>query len=1048
MSSLKISKSGRVVSESVEASAATSDGFWRNMAELEDKPEFQEFLEREYPQQDSELTDPLSRRRFVQLMGASFAFAGVAQGCRWEEEKILPLSRRPEGYIPGVAKKYATAFELGGVAAGLLVTCMDGRPIKIEGNPDHPFSGSASTALAQASILDLYDPDRSKGVRRQENGQAMAATPKDAVKALRALRDQAKKTRGAGMRILTEASSSSTVAALRAQITKLMPNIQWHEYEPLSRDEQREGNNLAFGAPYRTHYRIDRCQVIATFDAELFGNNPAALRHSADFAKNRDPDSGRLTRLYSVESNYSLTGAVADHRLPMRSELIKPILLGLQKALQGGNMSSLGAAILAEPKVAEFVVALARDLQQSKGKSAVVVGANQPADVHAIAASINQGLDNQGSTVFYAPTVDQQDRPRHVDDAKALAADMKAGKVAGLLILGGNPAYNMPADLDFAAALAKVKISMHLSMYDNETSKLANWHLNRAHYLESWGDSRSYDGTQTVMQPLLEPLYDGMSMTYVLKVLAGLEDTNDETLVRDALVPANVTGVLADKAWRRLVHDGFVPGSAPGAKAVELKNLTSVALTDSQKQGTRMPNGKLELTFRDSATYDGRFANNGWLVETPDFITKLTWDNAALVSPATAKDLGISNGDMLNVSVDKRSMDIVALVTPGQAAYSLCLPLGWGRKRAGYVGGHEDLKIKAPGFDTYQLRTSSGFHRLTGATVKTTGSSYPLAETQDHFAMDALGTKAVQKRANIQIKTGTITEYKAKGEELVTAAAHLPIDKILTRPIPGRAINASLYDEHEYKGHKWGMTIDLGKCTGCNSCMLACQAENNVPIVGKEEVINNREMHWIRIDRFFKGNPDNPEMAFQPVHCQQCEGAPCEVVCPVEATVHSDDGLNDMAYNRCVGTRYCANNCPYKVRRFNYKYWNKDFDTARFKVRKLLSNPDVTVRSRGVMEKCTWCVQRIERTKIDAKNNRRPIVNGEIKTACEQACPTGAIRFGDLADKESVVYKNQELPRAYALLASLNNSPRNAFLARITNPNPALAKVVKVKDHE
>ncbi len=1051
MSSLKISKSGRIVSKAAPAAEAATDGFWRNMAELEDKPEFQEFLDREYPQQNEQRTDPLSRRRFVQLMGASFAFAGVAQGCRWEEEKILPLSRRPEGYIPGVAKKYATGFELGGVAAGLLVTCMDGRPIKIEGNPDHPFSGGASTALAQASILNLYDPDRSKSVRRQENGKAMAATRKDAVKALRALRDQAIATSGAGMRILTEASSSRAIATLRAKIQEKMPNIQWHEYEPLSRDEEREGNKLAFGTKLRTHYRLDKCDVIATFDAELFGNSPAALRHADHFARKRDPDNGRLNRLYVIESSYSLTGSVADHRLPMRSELIKPILLGLEKALAGGSMGTVGSEVLAEPKVSKFVAELSRDLKKNRSKSVVVVGASQPADVHALAARINDSLGNAGSTVFYAPSEEAQDRGRHVDDAKALAVDMKSGKVAGLLILGGNPAYDMPADLDFGGAMAKVKISMHLSMYEDETSKLSNWHLNRAHYLETWGDSRSYDGTQTVQQPLLEPLYDGMSMAYVLKILAGLEDTSDESLVRQALVPASLTGVLGDKAWRRLVHDGFVPESAAGAARVRLKNLPSMSLTDSQKQGTRMPNGKLELSFRDSATYDGRYANNGWLVETPDFITKLAWDNAALVSPATAKDLGISNGDMLEISVSDRQLEIVAHVTPGQAAYSLSLPLGWGRKRAGYVGGHEDLKIKAPGFDTYQLRTTSGFHQVSGATVKKTGATYPLAETQDHFAMDEIGAKAVQIRAKVQIKTGTLVEYKALGEGLVTKDAHLSIDKILTRPIEGRAINASLYDEHEYKGHKWGMTIDLGKCMGCNSCMLACQAENNVPIVGKEEVMNNREMHWIRIDRFFKGNADDPEMAFQPVHCQQCEGAPCEVVCPVEATVHSDEGLNDMAYNRCVGTRYCANNCPYKVRRFNYRYWNKDFETARFKVRKLLSNPDVTVRSRGVMEKCTWCVQRIERTRIDAKNNRRPIKDGEIKTACEQACPSHAIRFGDLADKESVVYKNQELPRAYALLASLNNSPRNAFLARITNPNPALVKTgakVKAKDHE
>lgn len=1058
MSSLKLSKTGRVVSEPVAsesdvASAATTSegGYWRSMAELEDKPEFREFLEREYPEQGSQLKDPLSRRRFVQLMGASFALAGVSQGCRWEEEKILPLSRRPEGYIPGVAKKYATAFELGGVAAGLLVTCMDGRPIKIEGNPEHPFSGGASTAIAQASILELYDPDRSKSVRRQEQGKALAATRKDAVAALRALRDQAKATNGAGMRILSEASSSPTIAALRNEISAAMPGIQWHEYEPLSTDEQREGTRMAFGAAHRTHYRLDRCSVLACFDAELLGNHPAALRHSRDFAKTRNPDSGQLGRIYAIESGYSLTGAVSDHRLPVRSELIKPLLLGLEQELSSGDMASVGAAILAEEKVKSFIAALAQDLSKNGGKSLVAVGSQQPSDVHAIAARINETLRNQGSTVFYAAEADPVDRIRHVDDAKALVADMKGGKVAGLLILGGNPVYNMPADLDFAAALAKVKVSMHLSMYDDETSKRSNWHLNRAHYLESWGDTRSYDGTVSVMQPLVEPLYDGMSALGVLKLFAGHEDRSAEDMVRQTLVPALAEGGLVDKAWRRILHDGFVPRSAPRASAVQINTLAAIPLTKTQKQGTRLPNGSLELTFRDSATYDGRYANNGWLIETPDFITKLTWDNAALVSPATANDLGISNGDMLKISVGERSLEIVAHVTPGQAPYSVGLPLGWGRKRAGYVGGHEDLKVKAPGFDTYQLRTAAGFHMVGGATLKKTGATYELAETQDHFAMDAIGAEAVQKRADILIKSGTLAEYQELGTKLVTKDGHLPVEKVLIRPIEGREFNASLYDDHEYKGHQWGMTIDLGKCTGCNSCMLACQAENNVPIVGKEEVINNREMHWIRIDRFFKGNPDNPEMVFQPVHCQQCEGAPCEVVCPVEATVHSSEGLNDMAYNRCVGTRYCANNCPYKVRRFNYRYWNKDFEKARFKVRKLLSNPDVTVRSRGVMEKCTWCVQRIERSKITAKNKRRVLVDGEIQTACEQACPTGAIRFGDLADKESVVYKNQELPRAYALLASLNNSPRNAFLARITNPNPALSGTgakLKAKDHE
>ncbi|MCP4445408.1 MAG: TAT-variant-translocated molybdopterin oxidoreductase [Myxococcales bacterium] len=1067
MSSLKLTKSGRVVplghgaSESSKGTAPKSaslgpsqDGFWRSQADLDNTPEFQEFLAREYPEQEEQLKDPLSRRRFVQLMGASFALAGVSQaGCRWEEDKILPLSRRPDGYIPGVAKQYASAFELGGSAAGLLVTCMDGRPIKIEGNPEHPFTGGASTSVAQASILEMYDPDRSRAVRRQENGQGLIATRADALEALRKLRDDAKGTRGAGLHVLSEATSSPTVAKLRQEIQAAMPGVKWHEYEPLSTDEQREGNRMAFGTPHRTHYLLDRAAVIATFDAELFGNHPAALRHSTHFAAGRNPDTGKQNRLYAVESAYSLTGAVADHRLPVRSELIKPILLGLEQVLAKGDIASVGAAILGEAKVGKFITELAKDLQKNAGKGIVAVGDQQPAEVHAIAARINESLRNQNSTVAYT-VEDNPQRPRHTDDLKGLVASMQSGKVSGLLIIGGNPVYNAPTDLDFAGALAKVDSSVHLSMYDDETSKLTNWHINRAHYLEAWGDSRSYDHTVTLAQPMIEPLYDGLSPLDVLKVLAGRDDDTNQDLVRGTLLAMAGSDASNNKVWRRLLHDGFLPGSGSRPASVVPKQFAATPLTEGQKLGNSIPNGKLEVTFRESATYDGRYANNSWLVETPDFMTKLTWDNAALIGPATAKSLGVSNGELAKIQVGDATLKMVVHVSPGQAPGSVALPLGWGRNRAGHVGGHEDYKVKAPGFNTYALRTSAGFSSVNGVTVKGTGESYPLAETQDHFAMEEffdIGTKAtneaVQTRANVQIKTATLETYKKDKEKIITKDAHIEIEKKLLRPIEGREINASLYDEHEYKGHKWGMSIDLGKCTGCNSCSVACQAENNIPVVGKTEVMNNREMHWIRIDRFFKGNPNNPEMAFLPVYCQQCEGAPCEVVCPVEATSHSDEGLNDMTYNRCVGTRYCAANCPYKVRRFNFKYWNKDFEVARNKVRTLLSNPDVTVRSRGVMEKCTWCVQRIERTKIDAKNNRRSIVDGEIKTACQQACPTQAIRFGDLADKESVVYKNQELPRAYALLASLNNSPRNAFLARITNPNPALAPAKEHKDH-
>ncbi len=1020
MSSLKISKSGRIVTDSQKTS---EDRLWRNMSELEQTPEFEEFVAREYPEQEGQLANPVSRRRFVQLMGASFALAGVTQGCRWEEEKILPLSRRPDGYIPGVAKHYATSFELGGVAAGLVVTCMEGRPIKIEGNDEHPYSGGGSTSLAQASILEMYDPDRSKSIIRQDKGKAIAATKSDLLKALRALK-------GKTVHVLSEASSSPTMAALRRQLS----NVKWHEYEALSQDNQVQGNQMAFGSPMRTHYHLDKARVIATFDAELFGANPATLRHSMDIAKTRDPDSGSMSRIYSIESNFSTTGGFADHRLPVRSELIKPILLGLEMLIGNRQLSDVAADVLREAKVADFIGALAGDLKKNKGSGLIVVGNEQPPEVHAIAARINATLGGMGKTVTYTA---EQGKPSHMASLVALLKDMNTGKVENLIILGGNPIYDTPVDAEFTQALAKVGTSFHLSLTHNETSKLVNWHVNRAHYLESWGDSRSYDGTISIIQPMIEPLYDGMSAIEMMKILGG--DQFEDISAEDAILRVHGFRAVSDKGWRRILHAGFRPGTASRPANVQVQAFAETPLTATQKLGSTVEKN-LELTFRASATYDGRYANNGWLIETPDFITKLTWDNAAMVSPATARNLGIKNGDVIEISVAGNSLKIAAHITPGQAPGSIGLPLGWGRKRAGYVGGHEDLGIDSIGFDTYALRTINGFYSVSGATVKKTGSTYLLAETQDHFEMDDLGTEAIQKRADILIKNSTLVTYKKDGEKIITKDAHLPVEKSLLKPIASRNMNASLHDKHDYgTNHQWGMTIDLGKCVGCNACMLACQAENNVPIVGKEEVMNNREMHWIRIDRYFKGNPDNPTLVYQPVHCQQCENAPCELVCPVEATSHSEEGLNDMTYNRCVGTRYCANNCPYKVRRFNYRYWNKDFELARNKVRSLLSNPDVTVRSRGVMEKCTWCVQRIERTKITAKNNRRPIVDGEIKTACQQACAPGAITFGDLSDKESKVYKKQELPRSYALLASLNNLPRNAYLARITNPNPALS---------
>ncbi|HLU65462.1 MAG TPA: Fe-S-cluster-containing hydrogenase [Kofleriaceae bacterium] len=1026
---------------------------WRSLSDLvssqggdEPTPEAAAYLEQRIPDHQELFGDPLSRRRFMQLMGASVAFAGAAgmAGCRWDEDKIVPLDRRPDGYVPGVPKYFASAAEVAGAAYGLLVTAYDGRPIKVDGNPDHPHTGRGSTAFVQASILELYDPDRSRSVERRAGGKALGATWADWDSTARKLVAALAQTGGRGLRVLSEATSSPTIAALRRELLSAtrFPQARWHEWEPLSRDNEREGMRLAFGRPLRVHLQLARARVIAALDADILQDHADGMRLARDLMSGRDPDArrGGMNRLYAVESTFTLTGASADHRLPLRSELIKPFLLALEQRIQGAGGAASPSKAMAEPKVARFLEVLAKDLAQNRGAAVIAVGPRQPAEVHAIAARVNALLGAQ-QTVVYTEDPDPE-RPSHAADLEALVADMQSGAVDTLLILGGNPVYDAPAGLDFAGALAKVKTSVHLSSYSDETSAACTWHLPRAHYLEAWGDARTWDGTYTLAQPVIEPIFGGRSAIDVLKVFAGRGDASAERLVHDTF-DATVGAAAGLGGWRKALHDGYVPGTAAQPVLPTLAAFQVAALTPTQTEGTRLPNGKLEVTFVASPhTYDGRFANNAWLQETPDFLGKVTWDNAALISPKTASELGVQHEEIVEVSVGDRKVEVVAYVMPGQAPFSIALQLGQGRTRAGHVGGLTEDGVDPVGFDTYRVRNSAAQIAAGGGKVRGTGAKYRLSTTVDHFRLDKLGTDATQKRIPELVKEASLEEYR-HDPSFVSSNAHTPDIAVLTSPTTADSTNRSLYKEHRYEeaSHKWGMVTDLSKCCGCNACVVACTAENNVPVVGKEQVWRNREMHWLRIDRYFAGDPDDPEVAHQPILCQQCENAPCEQVCPVGATIHTDEGLNDMVYNRCVGTRYCLNNCPYRVRRFNFLRWDwmKELDDPRAKVRALLFNPEVTVRSRGVMEKCTFCVQRIQNAKIKAKNERRPLADGEIRTACQDACPTGAIVFGDLNDDASQVSAGHKLPRAYMLLAELNTRPRHAFLARIRNPHPDLA---------
>lgn len=1020
-------------------------GYWMSLTELAGQAPAASGDE--FPA-DSELASPLSRRSFFQLMGASMALAGVAgAGCkRYEKEEIVPLARRSEDAVPGVAQKYASAFELGGVAQPLVVTSYEGRPIHVEGNADHPFSGSddkfkhaGTSTFAQASVLHLYDPDRDPGLSK-----TLPAGKLMSVDALGTWWTEAKKAGGAGIRVLSEATSSPTVHALKQRILEQLAGAQWYEYEAISWDNEREGTKQAFGRPLRAFAHLDRAHTVVTLDADIFVEHPAALRYSKDFAKSRRPNGSlgghTMNRLWSVESAFTNTGAVADHRLPVRSELVLPLVMAIDAAVNGGAAPT--AEFLRESQVTQFVQVLVEELQENKGKAVLIAGRRQPAAVHALVAKINAAL---GAPLEYIEDTSPE-RPSHLEAITKLTAELNSGAVKSLIILGGNPVFDAPADLDFAAALAKAGTSVHVAEYANETTAKTTSYVPRAHYLEAWSDARAYDGTVTIAQPLIAPLYGSVSMLELVAMLAG-EGSSGEALLKKAY------GTDLSR-WRQIVHDGFVAGSAlPTAKVGAANVAPTTQLSASQLGGSARKNGELEVTFVQSGfSYDGRFANNAWLQETPDFLTKVTWDNYAMVAPATANDLGLKNDTIISVAVAGKSVEVACYVMPGQAKGSIALVVGGGRSKAGVVGG---LDKKTIGFNVYPVRTQGGFDISTGATVKSTGKAFALANVQEHWDFRAgidknLGEQEIAKRAPIIVKEVGIEKFSD------TSWTANEYDGFHLEQKRGH----SLFDEQVYNGHRWGMSIDLGTCTGCNSCMVACQSENNIPVVGKEQVMKNREMGWIRIDRYFTGSPDNPGVAHQPVGCQQCEMAPCEQVCPVGATVHSDEGLNDMAYNRCVGTRYCLNNCPYRVRRFNFLDYHQEFTEARSRVRKLLFNPEVTVRHRGVMEKCSYCVQRIQNAKIQHKTLIRqglaaggaadinaPLPDGAIVTACQAACPTEAIVFGDLQDKESRVSKLHEDRRSYDLLADLYTKPRTRFMTRVRNPHPKLAKAKPAAHH-
>src|SRR5580658_4809212 len=947
--------------------------YWQSLDEVSGTRRYQEFLENEFPPADKPGLE-VGRRDVLKIAAASAALAGLSACTKLPTERIVPYVTPPEEIIPGLPLFYATSMPLAGVAYGLLVESHMGRPTKVEGNKENPGSLGATDLYAQCSTLGLYDPDRSRIV--VNNGRLSTW---DIFLAAMSNEAGSLPMSGAGFSILTETITSPSLAAQIKAVMARFPQAKWHQYEPVGRDNVRAGAQMAFGKPVNTVYKLDQADVIVSLDADFINCGPGHVRYARDFASRRvvDGTSQNLNRLYVVESMPTSTGAVADHRHAVRSSDIGRFAQELAAAAEvmgfAGNSGPSGIP-------AAWTKAVAKDLAAHHGSSVVIVGEEQPPIVHALAHAINASLGNVGKTVYYTDAL-EANPVNGIDSLTELVSDMRSGTAQMLLILGGNPVYDAPADLDFLGAMKQVKLRIHSGLYNDETAEWAQWHVPATHYLEMWGDARAYDGTISLIQPLIQPLYDNHSPYELLAAF-----TKDSGKAGYAIVRGYWESQRPEKEkafvtfWEKSLHDGVMAGTALPAISVGPR-------TELGREQLAPASRNIEIVFRpDSTIFDGRFANNGWLQELPKQITKLTWDNAAMVSPATAQKLNLAQGDYVKLGLPGGYTAYAGLnIVPGHADNSVTAHLGGGRWRSGSVGN-------GPGFSATLLRTTKAPWIADNVSLEKTGKTFAFAVTQFQYPMDTDGhdesLEGEQAERRELIRVATVDEWKkdpnfAKIEE------------------EEKTKGLSLYPGFKYEGYAWGMAFDLNKCVGCNACVAACAAENNTPVVGKEQVMKGRAMHWIRVDTYFSGSLDTPTTFFEPVPCQQCENAPCEVVCPVGATVHSSEGLNDMVYNRCVGTRYCSNNCPYKVRRFNFLLY-QDWKTPSLYG---LRNPNVTVRSRGVMEKCTYCVQRINAAKIRSEIENRPVADGEIVTACQAACPADAIVFGNVNDKNSRVSK-------------------------------------------
>ena len=971
-----------------EYASTLSDKYWRSVDQMEQTPEFMEFLHREFPQGAAEMADPVSRRSFMKIMGASVALAGLAS-CRVPKENIVPFVKSPENVVPGRPKFYATTFTFADYVFGVLAESHEGRPTKIEGNDLHPSSLGAIHPWATASVLDLYDPDRSKEPLLKGAPATWTQFESDWSNWSKVYASK----QGAGLAVISESISSPTLERLANDFRKKFPNATWVTYNPVSKENEVEGLRRATAKASRVVYNLEKANVILSVDSDFLSTEPESVRYTKQFSKGRRIQKAKddMNRLYVVESAHSGTGAMADHRLAILSSRIPHFLVSLYMMLQtqGVSLPALPSSLTKLNLGSEYdswVKALANDMRANIGKCPILVGSHQSALVHALAFKLNTELGNVGKTVSIYAT---NDYTSSTAAFKKLNTQITNKSISALVMLGGNPVFNAPSDFDFANAIKNVEHTVHASSHVDETSNLCQWHLPLSHYLESWSDARTADGVTSIVQPLILPLYNSRSAVEILS-----------QITIQAYRPGYeiVTETWKNQNWKQALHDGVVKNQT----ATEIKN-ASVNLDGFSVDDVSAD--QIEVTFLPSpSVFDGRFANNGWLQELPHAVTKVTWDNPALISPALAKQFGLKNGQWIELKNNSRSFEIPVWIVPGQAKSSITLHLGFGRS----IGRVATDK----GFNTYALRTSQEPGVESGFILSVLSRTSKIASTQDHGSMEGRPL----------VREASIGEFQKKPDTF-------------KEEVPEHPPLRSLWKDRTYdEGYQWGMVIDLNTCTGCNACVTACQGENNIPVVGKEQVLHGREMHWIRMDRYFSGNEDTPLVVYQPMACVHCENAPCEQVCPVQATVHDKEGLNVMVYNRCIGTRYCSNNCPYKVRRFNFFNYTKDTP----QVTQMVANPDVTVRFRGVMEKCTYCIQRINHARHNAKQENRDIRDGDIKTACQQACPADAITFGNINDPNSRVSKLKKLDQNYAVLEELNIRPRTTYLAKLRNPNPEI----------